>query len=70
MSKGSDLKADREVAGNLANVERWLASGRRVFIVSPARQYDLAEQLDAAGRFRLVLKDPLYEVQYVTEGID
>ena len=70
LTKGADLQALREVPGDLATVEGWLASGRRVFIISPVRQRSLVEQFEADGRFRLVANDPLYEVKYVTETID
>ena len=62
LSKAADLKAPREVVADVATVESWLALGRRVFIVSPQRQSDLAEDLEQAGRFRLLPWDPLYEV--------
>ena len=63
LAKASDLKAGREVEPDLATVERWLASGRRVFIVSPQRQSHLAEEFEVAGRFSVALAEPLYEVR-------
>ena len=62
LSKRADLQADREVPASLATVDRWLALGRWVFIVSPVRERELVEQLEAQGRFNLVFRDPLYEV--------
>ena len=70
LPKGADLQAIREVPADLATVAGWLASGRRVFIVSSVRQRSLVDQLEADGRFRLVAKDPLYEVEYVEKAID
>ena len=70
LAKGADLQAIRDVPGDLATVEGWLASGRRVFIISPVRQRSLVEQLEVDGRFRLVANDPLYEVNFLTETID
>jgi len=63
LAQGDDLQAGKEAKPNLAAVDRCLASGRKVFIVSPSRQSVLAEQLRAQGRFRLIPKYPLYEVQ-------
>ncbi len=62
LSKGADLEAIREVPADVAMVESWLASGRRVFVVSPARQSSLAKKLEETGLYRLVLRDPLYEI--------
>ncbi len=70
LAKGPDLQAPREVTGDLATVNRWIASGRRVFIISPVRQRGLVEQLGAEGRFSLVFRDPLYEIQYAAKLTD
>ena len=63
LTKGSDLKAGLEAPADLPTVQSFLDAGRQVFIVSPARQRKLAQQFEAAGRFSLVPRGPLYEVK-------
>ena len=70
LTEGSDLQADREASADLASVDRWLSSGRRVFIISPQREIDLAEKVRAQGRFSLNRAGLLYEVRYAREVDD
>jgi len=69
LSKGTDLEAIQEDPADVATVESWLALGRRVFVVSPERQSSLANKLEETGSYRLVARDPLYEILPV-EGPD
>ena len=71
LSKGTDVKAlHEEVSADVATVESWLASGRRVFVVSPARQSSLAKKLKETGRYQLVPRDQLYEILHMEEPND
>ena len=67
LSEGADLKGPNEVAGDLGSIQKWLILGDRVFMVSPARQSKLVEQLNADGRFKLRFEGRLYEVELVEE---
>ena len=67
LASGDDLKAGREVTVDLSTVDRWLESGRRVFIVSPRRQAGLASWLEAQGRFSIISRRTLYEVQFTAK---
>ena len=70
LNKRVDLQADKEVVADVTVVEKFLASGQRVFIVTPQRQSILAEDLKKTGRFRLVPRSPLYEILPVEKNSD
>ena len=70
LSPGDDLQASREAPADLATIDRWLAAGRRVFIISRIRQRSLVEQLETEGRFSLRANDLLYEIERIAEPIE
>ena len=64
LSPGTDLQAQREAPADLKTIEKFLSSGRRVFIVSRQRQAWLVEKLEEDGRFVLEPRQPLVEICY------